>query len=500
MPARRRLLPLLAAAAAGAAAPLRPNIMWIMSDDLGYGEVRQRGERRLRVKPAAARSSMPRPRIRHPAPTTPPCSSPHPTPRPSPCAQISAMPGRTNTNITTPRIDALFASGWTFTDAYAGEAVCAPSRATLMTGRHTGHTHIRGNAGSNGHDLPLLANETTVLQVLREHAGYHVACVGKWGLGWWDSTGSPTLKGCDTYYGVLGQNDAHNMYPSEANFTWRYPASNGSAVWESLPFPANVNASRDRCMATGNTCVWSQNLWTAAALDALDGHAARVAALGAAAPPLFLYVAYTTPHAGGWSGIVEQGNPVPSDGDFAKYTAWPPAERDHASVIANFQDRDVGTLVDALAAHGLTNSTLVAFASDNGASDEGNHDYMFFGSSGPLRGFKRCLTEGGIRTPLGVSWPGVIPAGGVTNYTAAFWDFMPTFLELAGVPPAQWPETDGTSLVPLLTGSPEAQPAHPPLYWEFCTGACAWAAGRRAGGERVRTGRRCARAAVPPAL
>ena len=191
----------LALSLASSVASALPNIVWIMSDDLGYGE-------------------------------------------------ISAMPGRTNTNISTPNVDALMASGITFTDAYAGEAVCAPSRAAFMTGRHTGHTHIRGNLPFEGHDLPLRQNDTTFLQLL-QGSGYRTVCVGKWGLGWYNSTGAPNLKGCSEYFGVLDQNYAHNMYPTEGQFTMRYPAANGSAVWEEVPFPSNVQASRAVCMAAG---------------------------------------------------------------------------------------------------------------------------------------------------------------------------------------------------------------------------------------------------------
>ena len=211
------------------------------------------------------------------------------------------------------------------------------------------------------------------------------------------------------------------MYPSLPEFTWRFPASNGSRSWEPLPFPSNVNASRAACMAPGNACVWSHDLWTNAALAALAAHAARRAALGAAAPPLFLYLAYTDPHAGGWlDDDAEEGNPVPSDGSFTD-AAWPIVERDHASVIVNFQDRDVGALVAAADAAGAAPFVKI-FASDNGASNEGGHSYLFFNSSGPLRGFKRCLTEGGIRTPLAISWPGVVAAGSTTDVTTAFWD------------------------------------------------------------------------------
>lgn len=228
---------------------------------------------------------------------------------------------------------------------------------------------------------------------------------GKWGLGEQNSTGAPWLKGCSEYFGVLGQSQAHNMYPSDPSFTWYYPGEGGGPA--SVGFPANLNASRARCMAANNTCVWSHELWTQHALAVLQAQAEREAAAaraGTTAAPLFLYLAYTDPHAGGWSGEVEAGNPVPSDGAFARHAgAWPPAEMDHASVIENFQvrvvgrwgqgimfrltpasvienfqDADVGALVAALAQHGLADSTLVVYASDNGASNEGNHDYMFF--------------------------------------------------------------------------------------------------------------------------
>ena len=170
------------------------------------------------------------------------------------------------------------------------------------------------------------------------------------------------------------------MYPSDPSFTWYYPGEGGGPA--SVGFPANLNASRARCMAANNTCVWSHELWTQHALAVLQAQAEREAAAaraGTTAAPLFLYLAYTDPHAGGWGGEAETGNPVPSDGAFARHAgAWPAEEMDHASVIENFQDADVGALVAALAQHGLADSTLVVYASDNGASNEGNHDYMFF--------------------------------------------------------------------------------------------------------------------------
>ena len=382
---------------------------------------------------------------------------------------------RTNTNISTPAIDALAAAGVIFSDAYVGAPVCAPSRGTLMTGLHTGHATIRGNKALAGHDFPLRASDATFLSSLSS-SGYTVSCVGKWGLGWLTSSGAPNLHGCDEFYGVLDQNEAHDMYPSDDYFTWRFPAANGSRVWQALPFPANVNASRARCMAAGNTCVWAHDLWTEAALAAVAAQAARrtaAAAAGAPAPPpMFLYLAYTDPHAGGWlDNDAEEGNPVPSDGAFAA-APWPVVERDHASVIQNYQDRDVGRLVaatEAAAASGGGAPWLIAFASDNGASNDGGHHYAFFDSSGPLRGFKRCLTEGGIRTPLALRWSGRISPGSVVKAPIAFWDLAPTLLDLAGVPPAAWPQRiDGVSFAAAALGS-GPPPSGGVLYFEFCT-------------------------------
>ena len=424
------------ATAAAAAAP--PNMVFILSDDLGFGEL----------------SIMPR----------------------GPSG---------NTNITTPHIDALFRSGMVFSDAYCGEAVCAPSRNALMTGQHTGHTWIRGTlAGADGHGLPLRASDTTFFELLRAQ-GYHVACVGKWSMGWWNTTGAPDTR-CDEYFGVVDQAFAHNMYPSTLtpDYVWRFPSSNGSLAPERVLFPENVNASRERCMAPGNDCAWAHAQWTDAAVRVINAQAARERAAralgGGAAKPLFLYLAFTDPHAGGWSDEVEAGNPVPSDdGPARRYSnesQWPPTERDHASVIANFQDADVGTIVALLGSTGLRANTAVFFASDNGASNEGGsaaggyHDYSFFESSGPLRGFKRCLTEGGIRTPFAVSWPGVVPAGATSNYTVAFWDVLPTVAELAGVPKGRLPaKIDGVSFAAELRGQHALQAPRPPLYFEFCT-------------------------------
>jgi len=406
-----------------------PNMIFILSDDLGYSEL-----------------------------------------------SISPRGPSNNRNLSTPNIDSLFNSGMKFNNAYCGEAVCAPSRNALMTGQHTGHTWIRGNApGEDGHGLPLRKEDITIFELL-QNQGYHIDCVGKWSMGWWGSTGAPNVKGCSTYYGVVDQAYAHLMYPSAPDFTWQFPAANGTLIPESIPIPANINASRERCMTAGNTCVWAHDLWTNAAKRAINAQAERVKIAkekGETAAPFFLYLAYTDPHAGGWYLENESGNPVPSDdgpvANFGSKTNWPNAEKDHASVICNYQDKDVGDIVSLLETSGLRTNTAVLYASDNGASNEGDHDYMFFESSGPLRGFKRCLTEGGIRTPFAVSLPGTIPAGSTSNYTVAFWDILPTLAELGGVSSSNIPtDIDGISFVNELLGV-KPQQVHPPLYWEFCT-------------------------------
>ena len=408
-----------------------PNMIFILSDDLGYSEL-----------------------------------------------SISPRGPSNNKNLSTPNIDSLFRTGKMFTNAYCGEAVCAPSRNALMTGQHTGHTWIRGNApGDDGHGLPLRKKDVTIFELLQAQ-GYHVDCVGKWSMGWWNTTGAPNVKGCSTYYGVVDQAYAHLMYPSAPDFTWQFPASNGSLVPESIAIPQNVNASREKCMSNGNTCVWSHELWTNAAIRAIKAQAEREKIAkenGVAAAPFFLYLAYTDPHAGGWNGEEESGNPVPSDdgpvANFSQQISWPIIEQDHASVICNYQDNDVGVIVSLLESSGLRQNTAVMFASDNGASDEGGHDYNFFESSGPLRGYKRCLTEGGIRTPFAVSMPGTVPSGSISNYTIAFWDMLPTLAELGGVPSSSLPsDIDGISFVNELLGN-KPQQEHPPLYWEFCTAA-----------------------------
>lgn len=365
-----------------------------------------------------------------------------------------------STLIQTPVLSRLQEGGMKFTDYYSGEAVCSPARCTLFTGKHTGHATVRGNRKfSDGQDFPLKANpeDTTFVQLLKQHAGYQTAMVGKWCFG--DKQASPWKKGFDKFYGHVQQAAAHNMYP---RYLWeRTPEEEAHKIL----FPENNQATRERCMQTNNTCQYSHSLFVEKALDYLDGFAEDQN------NPFFLFVSFTVPHAGGYTGDWKQtGNPVPSEGRYAHKTAWPEVERDHAAVITEYLDKDVGRLLDKLQDLGMADDTLVLFTSDNGPQQEAGHKVKFFNSSGPLRGFKRSLYEGGIRVPFLVQWPGRIKANVTTSEVGWFPDLYSTLSQVAGIPPQQVPANDGHSLLGVWTnGTTTTPPKDRVLYWEFCT-------------------------------
>jgi len=392
----------------------RPNLLWIMADDLGVGE---------------------------PSYTD---------------------PGKLHT----PHLDELARGGMRFTAAYAGYTVCAPSRATLFSGRHSGRL-----AGAPA-DWPLLPR-------LLQQAGYETRAFGKsapmdavvsphtastlvWGL--------PTDFGFDGFDGQPSQLYCHNMYPTH------WTTANRSVA---LPLNAQPK-SRERCMATPSAFNYTTDLFADAAIAWLQRRAATQSSPAAAnayasSPPLpattrrpfFAYVSFTVPHAGGWGSAPhapEQGQPVPTDLGYAKQTSWPPVERDHAASVT-YLDKRVGDLLAALRAAGEETTTAVFFASDNGAHNEGGHKVSFFDSTGGLRGFKRSFYEGGIRSPSLVRWPAVTPAGSVSHVPWAFWDVLPTLLEMAGVPPPRNATLDGRSIVAALRGESMAPP--PYLYWTW---------------------------------
>jgi arylsulfatase A-like enzyme len=330
--------------------------------------------------------------------------------------------------------------GIRFTQYYAGSAVCAPSRAALMTGLHTGHAWIRGNG-----DIALRPQDTTIAEVL--HAiGYRTAVIGKWGLGRPGSTGAPERKGFEYSFGFLDHNHAHRKY---TDHLWR----NGERI--------KTDPERD----------YVNDLITREAAAFIERPDPR---------PFFLYLNYTVPHAElrapdesvspfrGRFPEVPFTNPKADarttgpDETSLGYRSQPTPHAAYAGMISRM-DRDIGRLIELLGARGMDHQTLLLFVSDNGPHDAGGGDPAFFKSTGGLRGRKGDLYEGGIRVPLVARWPGTIPAGRVSDHVWAHWDMLPTLADIAGAPVPSG--LDGVSVFRALRG--ETQPAQPFMYWEI---------------------------------
>lgn len=338
------------------------------------------------------------------------------------------------TRFSTPHIDRLAAEGLRFTQYYAGSTVCAPSRCALMTGHHMGRAYIRGNA-----EIPLRVEDVTVAELLRT-AGYATSVVGKWGLGLADNSGRPDLKGFDESFGYLDHKHAHRQY---TDHLWR----NGKKV--------EVDRRTE----------WTGDLFEREALDFVERKKDG---------PFFLYLALPNPHAELWApeeavaafrSRFEEKPFVNAKADehaSVGYRSQPTPRAAFAALVTRM-DRTVGRLMAKLKALGIDEQTLVFFTSDNGPHKEGGADPAFFRSSGPFRGMKRDLYEGGIRVPMIVRQPGQVPAGIVSDFAWAHWDFLPTACALAGI--ATPADLDGISVAPLLHGKEQA--GHDYLYWEF---------------------------------
>lgn len=335
----------------------------------------------------------------------------------------------------TAHIDRLAAEGMKFTQFYAGSTVCSPSRCVLMTGLHTGHCYIRGNAR-----MSLRPGDVTIAEVLQD-AGYVTGLFGKWGLGEEGTTGVPTKQGFDEFFGYLNQRHAHNYYP-------------GYLIAGEERFPLkNVVPNQDKYGGgvSTNKAQYSPDLILDRTLGFLDRHHDE---------PFFLYYATTLIHANNEAD--ENGMEIPDLGRFAKKD-WPAPQKGHAA-MAERLDADVGKIVAKLAEHGITENTLLIFTSDNGPHNEGGNRAAFFNSNGPLRGIKRDPYDGGIRVPMIAYWPGTIQANSVTNHLGYLGDFFATFADLAD---ASVPgKLDSISLVPVFR-SAENPPEHGFLYWEF---------------------------------
>jgi arylsulfatase A-like enzyme len=369
------LLFLIAASAEGQQKPSgsRPNIIFIMADDLGYGDLGCYGQTKIR----------------------------------------------------TPNIDRLAQEGIRFTQAYAGGPVCTPSRSVLMTGLHNGHTPARDNIPH--YHTYLQEDDMTLAEVLKAN-GYRTGGVGKWSLGDAGTVGRATNQGFDMWLGYLNQDHAHYYYTEYLDY------------------------NESRLDLSGNGILrehYSHDVLTNGALQFIRE---------SNSDPFFLYVAYTIPHFSSKTEDID-GLTVPSLEPYEDKD-WPAIARKYAAMV-HMLDRDVGKIVQLIEDMGLRNNTLIIFTSDNGG-----HDSVWdaFNTSGPLRGHKRDLTEGGIRVPFIAAWPGMIPAKTVSNEIIAFQDMMPTFAELSGAGVIE--NTDGISVVEALMGNPLAND-RPYLYWDY---------------------------------
>lgn len=334
--------------------------------------------------------------------------------------------------IKTPRLDRMAAEGTRFTQAYCGTTVCAPSRTSLMTGLHMGHSPIRANREIQPEgQMPLPEGTFTVAELLKS-AGYATACCGKWGMGMFDTTGSPLKMGFDHFFGYNCQRHAHSYFP-----TYLY---NDAQRFE---LPGNTGRG------IGKT--YAQNLIADETLKFVRANKDR---------PFFLYFSITLPH--GNFEIDDQGEYAAKD--------WTPQQKNYAAMVTRL-DSDVGRILDLLKELKLDENTLVMLAGDNGSSFEPETPIgRLFDQSmgGRLRGYKRTMYEGGLRQAALARWPGVVPSGRVCDEPWAFWDFLPTAAELSGAKMPDNVKTDGFSIVPLLKGGATPQRSH--FYWELHEG------------------------------
>ncbi len=382
----------------------KPNLIFILADDLGYGDLGCFGQEKIK----------------------------------------------------TPHLDKLAAAGMKFTDFYAGSTVCAPSRCVLMTGQDTGHCWVRGNGAAVTQTLR--TEDITVAERLKE-AGYATALCGKWGLGELDSVGHPNHQGFDYFYGYLNQRHAHNFYPDFLiRNSSKIPLRNiTDPAWEEMRIKSGKPVDGAGWATPEGRIEYSHDLIIGEALGWVEKTAQKDV-------PFFLYLALTVPHANneGTRGT-GNGQDVPDHGIYEE-TDWTDPNKGQAAMISRM-DRDVGRLAELLVALEIDDNTLVFFTSDNGHHKEGGNDPEFFDANGPLRGMKRDLTEGGIRVPTIAWWPGTIQPGRVTDHPSAFTDWMATACDLAGV---AIPEgTQSISFAPTLLGNEDEQQEHEHLYWEF---------------------------------
>lgn len=402
-----------------AAAP--PNVVFILADDLGYGELGCYGQKKIH----------------------------------------------------TPNIDRLAAEGTRFTQHYSGAPVCAPARCVLMTGKHLGHADIRGNMQAfvrfpqfKEGQLPIAPTTVTMAEVFKK-AGYDTAAIGKWGLGPAGSTGDPNKHGFDLFYGYNCQAVAHSYYPK---FLWR---NDQQILINEKPIPGGKQKPEGEVRAEdyiGQT--YAPDLMVKEAQDFIVKRASQ-----SEKKPFFLYLAFIEPHVS-MHPPLDRLNEYPTDWDTQPYrgeNGYLPHPRPRAAYAAMISDLDrhVGAVMKSLQANGFAENTLVVFTSDNGATHEGKPtspfhiggaDTEFFNSEGDLRGFKGRVYEGGIRVPMIARFPGKIAAGKSSDVPGYFADWFPTLCAATGLTAPQG--LDGENLWPVITGA-GGMPTRKPMVWVY---------------------------------
>jgi arylsulfatase len=403
----------------------RPNILVILTDDLGYAELGCYGQEKIK----------------------------------------------------TPNIDRLAAEGLRFTQHYCGNAVCAPSRCVLMTGKHSGHAYVRNNGAPKGLEAlgqkmgwefpgqnPIPDAEVTIAEMLKQK-GYATAAIGKWGLGQFGTTGDPNKQGFDLFFGYNCQAHAHSYYTGHLwHNDQKIRLNNNPPIPGHARLPEGADPNDPASYAAFKGTDYSPERMIEMALQFIRENKEQ---------PFFLYVPSTIPHvalhvpdeelkpylAQGW-----KETPFTAEGGYG-YTPHQTPKAAYAAMITHL-DTDVGRIMALLKELRLDEDTLVMFSSDNGTTHlDQEVDFEFFESVGPLRGLKGSLYEGGIRVPMIARWPGKIAPGGVTDHISAFYDVMPTLADITGTTPPQG--IDGISFVPTLLGRPDEQQQHAFLYWEF---------------------------------
>ena len=383
--------------------------------------------------------------------------------------------------IETPNVDRLATEGMRFTNHYSGQAVSGPSRCVLFTGLRSGHAYIRGNdeVGSRGNvwsheamlrdsslegQRPVPANTIMIPRKLKE-AGYATACIGKWGLGWPGSVSTPNKMGFDFFYGYNCQRQAHTYYPP---FLYRNECreylENQLQPVPGTKLDKGADPFDEKSYAKYVKKQYAPDLLYKELISFVEKSKDKPFALFWTTP--VPHVPLQAPEK--WIQYYREkfGDEKPYIGDKGYF----PCRYPHATYAAmvSYWDEQIGGLVKKLKELGIYENTVIIFTSDNGPTFNGGSDSPYFDSAKPYKSEigwgKASLREGGIRVPMIATWPGHIPAGTESDLLSAFWDMMPTMCELAGV---KSPETDGISMVPEMLGHNKKQKKHEYLYWEY---------------------------------